>query len=113
MKSRKGIILLMFDLPATTSEDRREYNHFKKNMRKLGFLQLQESCYLKLIRNTDTLEQHMINLKTILPTDGNVVVLPISLGEFKGMKCLLGEPFDMALFTEDIYCIGEEENESA
>ena len=113
MRNRKGIILLMFDLPSLTSEDRREYNHFRKDLRKQGFLQLQESCYLKLVRNMDTVEQVMMNLKMILPADGMVSALPMNLSDFRGMRSLLGEPFDMALFTDDVYCIGEEENESA
>ena len=114
MKNRQGIILLLFDLPAVTSDDRREYQHFKKNLRKNGFLQLQESCYLKLIRNMDTVEQTIMNLKKIMPNDGNVSVLPLNLTSFTGMRCLLGEPFDIALFTDDVYCIGDEpENESA
>ena len=33
----------------------------------------------------------------------------MNLNELKEMKRLLGEPFDMELFTEGIYCIGEAE----
>ena len=109
MRDRKGIILLMFDLPAQTNDDKREYSHFRKELRKQGFLQLQESCYLKLIRNISSVEQNLINLKKIMPANGNVSVLPMNLNDFKGMRCLLGDPFDMALFTEDIYCVGEME----
>ena len=109
MRERKGILLLMFDLPAQTSDDKREYSHFRKNLRQQGYLQLQESCYLKLIRNVSSIEQNLTNLKKVMPANGNVSVLPMNLNDFKGMQCLLGEPFDMALFTEDIYCIGEEE----
>ena len=107
MSDRKGIILLMFDLPAQTSEDKREYTNFRKNLRRQGFLQLQESCYLKLIRNISSVDQNLSNLKKVIPATGNVSVLPMNLNDFKGMQCLLGEPFNLALFTEDIYCIGE------
>lgn len=104
------MILLFFDLPALTSEDRREYNHFRKNMLKQGFLPMQESCYLKLIRNTASMEGHIASLRAVIPPRGNIVVLPMSLSEFRGMKCLLGELPDMEILTEDLICIGEEED---
>ena len=72
-------------------------------------MQLQESCYLKLVRNVSAFEQHMKKLGEIMPLRGNISVLPMNLNDFKGMKCLLGEPFNMSLFTDDIVCIGEEE----
>lgn len=110
MRDRKGIILLMFDLPAVTTDDRREYSHFKKDLRKEGFLPLQESCYLKLIRNYETVDLQVQSLRKVMPAKGNVSVLPMNLAEFKGMRCLLGESFNMSLFTDDIYYVGDEED---
>ena len=51
----------------------------------------------------------------ILLKKGNNSVLPMNLQDFKGMKCLLGEPFDLDLLTEDICCIGDadDDDESA
>ena len=112
MNERKSILLLMFDLPAKTGEDHREYYHFMKKLRCTGFLQLQESCYLKLIRNVSSVEAEMKSLNGIMPAKGNVSILPLSVGQFRGMKCFLGEPFDMDLFTEDVVFIGKpEEND--
>ena len=112
MRDRKGIILLMFDLQAVTTDDRREYSHFKKDLRKEGFLPLQESCYLKLIRNYETVDLQVQSLRKVMPAKGNVSVLPMNLAEFKGMRCLLGESFNMSLFTDDVYCVGDEETDA-
>ena len=45
-------ILVMFDLPTLTSEDRKEYRNFRKYLIISGFLMLQESVYSKLVLNT-------------------------------------------------------------
>ena len=107
MNNRKDILLLMFDLPSTTAEDRKQYTRFRKELRSQGYWQMQKSCYLKLLRNVSASDQNIAELKKSLPKGGNISVLPLSLNEFKAMKCLLGEPFDVPLYTDDIYCLGE------
>lgn len=44
-------ILVFFDLPVTTGEERRAYTKFRKFLIKDGFLMLQESVYCKLALN--------------------------------------------------------------
>ena len=108
MKDRKGIILLLFDLPAVSAEDKREYSRFKKKLKSHGFLQLQESCYLKLVRNISSFDQTLTNLSHDMPISGTVCALPMNLNEFKGMRFLLGGPFNISAFTDDVVCIGGE-----
>ena len=103
---------LMFDLPAVTNDDKREYAHFMKDLRRQGFLSLQESCYLKLIRNYDNVDFQVQSLRKVMPAKGNVSVLPMNLLDFKGMQCLLGESFNMSLFTDDVYYVGDEEKDA-
>ena len=109
MSERKGVILLMFDLPMVTDTDRREYYHFRKNLKRNGFLQLQESCYLKLIRNIVNMESSIQILKDSMPACGNVSVLPMTLMDFKKMECIKGDPFNMPYFTDDIFVISKDE----
>lgn len=101
----------MFDLPSVTSEDRREYCHFRKSLMSNGFLQLQESCYLKMIRNVATMDLTIQSLNAIMPKTGDVSVLPLTVDDFREMKCLLGKPFPIHLFTDDVLFIGEPEGE--
>lgn len=103
----------MYDLPVVMTEDRREYYHFKKKLRQNGFLQMQESCYLKLIRNVSAMETTIRSLSAILPKHGNVSVLQLSLTDFKGIRCLLGEPFPIDMFTDDIIAVGNEDEDCA
>ena len=113
MTERKAVILLMFDLPSVSSEDRKEYYHFMKNLKKEGFLPLQESCYLKLVRNVSSIEPFIQALKAKVPRDGNVNVLPLPMSIFRGMQCILGQPFPMSLFSDDVFMIGEPDDEKS
>ena len=38
-------VIVFFDLPVLTSDDRRAYRKFRKSMLKKGFIMLQESVY--------------------------------------------------------------------
>ena len=42
-------MIVFFDLPTETPQDRREYTRFRKFLIKSGFMMMQESVYLSLI----------------------------------------------------------------
>ena len=44
-------IFVFFDLPVETSENRRDYRHFRKFLIKNGFVMLQESVYCRMALN--------------------------------------------------------------
>ena len=44
-------VLVFFDLPVVTGENKKEYRRFRKYLLKNGFLMLQESVYCKLALN--------------------------------------------------------------
>ena len=43
-------IIVFFDLPTETNEDKRAYRHFRKALIKDGFIMMQESVYTKLLK---------------------------------------------------------------
>ena len=43
-------MLVFFDLPTETAEDRRNYNRFRKYLIKNGFIMMQESVYSSVIQ---------------------------------------------------------------
>ena len=55
-------VLVFFDLPVTTSENRRAYVHFRKFLLKNGFLMLQESVYCKLALNSTAVNAIVENI---------------------------------------------------
>lgn len=38
-------VIVMFDLPVLTAQERRDYTRFRKHLLKNGFLMMQESIY--------------------------------------------------------------------
>ena len=50
-------VLVLFDLPVLTGDQRREYARFRKFLLKSGFLMLQESVYCKLENGSDCWER--------------------------------------------------------
>ena len=55
-------ILLFFDLPSVTKKDVREYNIFVRNIKKLGFVRMQESVFTKLALNPSIVNSCMTEL---------------------------------------------------
>lgn len=83
-------ILVLFDLPTTTSEDLREYRNFRKALLKDGFIMLQESVYTKIALNHNAKNSIMTNLQKKKPKKGNVIVLTITEKQYSDMEYLVG-----------------------
>ena len=54
-------VLVFFDLPVITAENRRAYVKFRKFLLKNGFLMLQESVYCKLALNGTAVNSNKID----------------------------------------------------
>lgn len=59
MYNRFMRIIVMFDLPTATTEDKREYLHFRTGLIKLGFDMLQYSVYSRITRNNDDARKYI------------------------------------------------------
>lgn len=105
MVDRRGVLILMYDLPVQTSKQRSDYQHFRKDLIKNGYLTLQESVYLKLLRNIDSAESETEKVRRFSPNEGTVNVLPMTLNGFKSFVAVQGEPFDFALLSDDVFKI--------
>lgn len=84
-------MIIFFDLPNTTKAENREYTHFVKNIKKLGFSMFQESVYTKLCLNESVSNATERDLKQILPKDGFVSLLTLTEVQFNSIKNLVGE----------------------
>lgn len=104
MVNRFMRILVMFDLPTTTVEDKREYIHFRKNLIKMGFDMLQYSVYSRITRNNDDARKYIKLLKDILPPVGSVRVLQVTEKQYSSMLIMLGErtPTENLLGIKDV-----------
>lgn len=104
MYNRFMRIIVMFDLPTATTEDKREYMHFRKGLIKLGFDMLQYSVYSRITRNNDDARKYINKVKSILPPVGSVRVLQVIEKQYSGMIIMLGDktPTENLLNTEDL-----------
>jgi CRISPR-associated protein Cas2 len=84
-------LLVFFDLPVETAEDRRNYRVFRNALIKNGFVMLQESVYCRLM-TTPSVEKSMRNLiVTNKPEKGIVQILTVTEKQFSKMEYVVGE----------------------
>lgn len=98
------ILLLFFDLPMESVEERRAYSRFRKRLIRSGYLMLQESVYVRLLRHGDNLPSEIAQMEETLP-EGNIRLLSLSLRQFSGMWTLRGEPFPLDALTADFLTV--------
>lgn len=84
-------IIVFFDLPIETNEDKRAYRHFRKALIKDGFIMMQESVYTKLM-TTPSVENFVKNLiRKNKPEKGIVQTLTVTEKQFSKMEFVVGE----------------------
>lgn len=84
-------LLLFFDLPTETGEDKRNYRNFRKTLIKNGFIMLQESVYCKLL-TTPSVEKSIHNLiQKNKPPKGIVQSLVVTEKQYSKMDYIVGE----------------------
>lgn len=84
-------ILVFFDLPVISSDDRRAYRRFRNAMLKKGFIMLQESVYCRMVLNKTMADQVLDSIKREKPEKGLVMSLMITEKQFERMEFIAGE----------------------
>lgn len=84
-------IIVLFDLPVDTAEDRSEYRKFRRGLIKAGFLMMQESVYCKLAANSTMADSIVANVKKIKPSRGLVQILRITEKQYSKIEFVVGE----------------------
>lgn len=77
-KYRMAWLLVFFDLPVGTNEQRNAANRFRKDLLEDGYLRVQYSVYARPCGSADKVETHVRRLKPKLPAQGEVRSLIIS-----------------------------------
>ncbi len=83
-------IIIMFDLPTETIEDRRAYRDFRKGIMKNGFFMMQESIYCKMVLNESAKNNTILAVRKIKPNKGLVQILSVTEKQFQKMEFLVG-----------------------
>ncbi len=83
-------VLVFFDLPVITEENRRAYRKFRKFLLKNGFLMLQESVYCKLALNSTAVRTIVDNVHKNKPEEGLIQLLTVTEKQYAKMDIIIG-----------------------
>mgnify|MGYP002626142912 CR=1 FL=1 len=101
MSYRYMRIIVMFDLPITTENGRREYTRFRKYLIKSGYLMMQESIYCKLAQNDTGADALIDNIRKNKPSDGIVQVIKLTEKQYSRIEYIIGESKSEIINTDE------------
>ncbi|WP_295773670.1 CRISPR-associated endonuclease Cas2 [uncultured Limosilactobacillus sp.] len=87
-------LMVMFDLPVETSQQRRAYRVFRKKLIQEGFLMIQYSVYVRVCVNRKAAQFMEKRISNFLPENVLVQTLMLTEKQYNDMHFLLGEEKD-------------------
>ena len=84
-------IMVMFDLPVGTAEEKRAYTQFRKRLLRGGFAMMQFSVYCRHCASEENAKVHITRVEHNVPADGEVRVLSITDKQFERMRIFWGK----------------------
>ena len=94
-------VLVLFDLPVVTGEQRRNYTKFRKFLLKSGFMMLQESVYCKLALNGTAVRSIVDNVHKNKPEEGLVQLLTVTEKQYAKMDIIVGNSKSEVLDSDE------------
>lgn len=94
-------ILVFFDLPTETAEDKREYRRFRKVLVKSGFLMMQESVYCRMLLTPSAATAVIEGIRRARPRDGLVQLMTVTEKQFAAMEYITGEHHSEILESDE------------
>jgi len=84
-------VIVFFDLPTETLENKREYRRFRKVLIKNGFMMMQESVYCRMLLTPSAGKAVVDVIKKNRPAEGIVQLMTVTEKQFAGMEYITGE----------------------
>ena len=84
-------VLVFFDLPTETKEERKIAGYFRKDILKDGFVMFQFSIYMRHCPSRENAEVHIKRVKKILPEKGHIGIMCITDKQFGDMELFFGK----------------------
>lgn len=92
-------------MPQKTGEQRKEYRLFRKFLKNEGYVLLQKSVYVKLIKDSRHIGQSIRLLNANAPEKGNIAAIPLGINEFCKMKTIAGNRFNIEFFADNLVVV--------
>lgn len=94
-------IIVFFDLPTVTGEDKRNYRKFRKGLMNNGFYMLQESVYCRMVVNQSAEYNIREAVKRIKPPEGFVMMLSVTEKQFNKADYIVGNRASNVIDTDE------------
>lgn len=98
-----GIMRLMviFDKPVETKEERKEYAKFRKFLISEGFMMLQYSIYVRYCANNTVADKYIMHIMAFKNQYGDVRIICLTENQFANMILICGEKRERELKEND------------
>ena len=83
-------VIVFFDLPMETLENKREYRKFHKMLIKNGFLMMQESVYCRMLLTPSAGRAVLDVIRKNRPPEGVVQLMTVTEKQFSSMEYITG-----------------------
>lgn len=94
-------VIVMFDIPVNTSEEKRDYRVFRKWLIKDGFIMMQYSIYSKLVLNESSAKLLRKRIEEQKTKKGLIQVLQLTENQFQDIYCIQGKSKTDIINTTD------------
>lgn len=84
-------LMVFFDLPVRTKEQRKTATAFRKWLINDGYYMLQYSVYVRLCNGTDAAEKHAQRLYASAPMSGSIRILTVTEKQYASIKIIAGK----------------------
>lgn len=89
---KMGWLVVIFDLPVTTAEARREYTQFRDFLLNDGYLMIQFSVYARPCVTYARQETHLRRIKLHCPHEGSIRSFIVTNAQWEKMMVFHGSP---------------------
>ena len=83
-------VIVMFDLPTKTKEERKDYALFRKSLEFFGFVRHQYSVYMRCCSSLEAKEMHVRRVKFIMPPEGKISIISITDKQYSAIINIWG-----------------------
>lgn len=83
-------LVLFFDLPMMTKQERRTYTKFRKYLIKNGYMMMQLSVYCKIFPNREAAINHISMLRKNVPKNGQVRIMVVTEKQYSKIEIIVG-----------------------
>ena len=82
-------LLLFFDLPVKTKEDRKNYASFRKYLIQNGYIMMQYSVYCKIFANRESIVHLVSGLLRNVPKKGQIRIMAVTEKQYAKIEVIV------------------------